>query len=152
MLCILAFIFLGVIMKVDVSSIQIGMQQKDDVYTNQKSALKNDPIESVRAVEALAEASESGKHFGEDSEMPKSPQEAMDDIMKYTRLAEVGLELKVDGESDRVVIKVYDKDTQELIRQIPSQEALELAMRLKKVFEQGVDDQASKATMLNEEV
>lgn len=40
------------------------------------------------------------------------------------------LEFSVDSESDRTVVKVIDRDTKEVIRQMPSEEALEIAKAL----------------------
>jgi flagellar protein FlaG len=43
------------------------------------------------------------------------------------------LEFSVDTESDRVIVKVVDKQTNEVIRQMPSPEALEIAKALDRV-------------------
>lgn len=40
------------------------------------------------------------------------------------------LQFNVDSDSGRIVIKVIDSDTDEVIRQIPGEEALELARKL----------------------
>jgi flagellar protein FlaG len=42
----------------------------------------------------------------------------------------LSIRFKVAEESDKIVISVFDKETDELIRQIPSQEILDLASRL----------------------
>lgn len=44
-----------------------------------------------------------------------------------------GLEFSIDRDSDRSVVKVVDKDTQEVIRQMPSREAIEIAKALDKL-------------------
>lgn len=44
-----------------------------------------------------------------------------------------GLEFSVDLDSDRSVVKVVDRDTQEVIRQMPSREAIEIAKALDKL-------------------
>lgn len=44
-----------------------------------------------------------------------------------------GLEFSIDSASDRAVVKVVDKDTQEVIRQMPSREAMEIAQALDKL-------------------
>lgn len=41
-----------------------------------------------------------------------------------------GLEFSIDAESRRTVVKVVDQQTKELIRQIPTEEALEIAQAL----------------------
>lgn len=44
-----------------------------------------------------------------------------------------GLEFSIDSASDRAVVKVIDKDTHEVIRQMPSREAMEIAQALDKL-------------------
>lgn len=44
-----------------------------------------------------------------------------------------GLEFSIDRDSDRSVVKVVDKDTQEVIRQMPTREAMEIARALDKL-------------------
>lgn len=41
------------------------------------------------------------------------------------------LRFRVDDEADRLVVKVIDRDTEELIRQIPSEDFLELVRRMR---------------------
>lgn len=43
------------------------------------------------------------------------------------------LEFSVDSSTDRSVVKVVDKDTKEVIRQMPSREAIEIARALDKL-------------------
>jgi flagellar protein FlaG len=40
------------------------------------------------------------------------------------------LEFSIDDDSDRTIVKVVDKSTQEVIRQMPTEEALEIAKAL----------------------
>ncbi len=73
---------------------------------------------------------------------PKAVAEAIEKIQEYTKLKDVGLHLKVDEELDnRIVVKLIDKESEEVIRQIPSEEALELAKHLKKVFDGVIQEQ-----------
>jgi flagellar protein FlaG len=44
-----------------------------------------------------------------------------------------GLEFSIDSGSARSIVKVVDKDTQEVIRQMPSREAIEIAKALDKL-------------------
>lgn len=41
-----------------------------------------------------------------------------------------GIEFSIDEDSDRVIVKVVDRETREVLRQMPSQEALEIAKAL----------------------
>jgi flagellar protein FlaG len=40
------------------------------------------------------------------------------------------LKIEIDGDTDRIVVKVLDDKSGEVIRQIPSQEMIEIAKRL----------------------
>jgi flagellar protein FlaG len=44
-----------------------------------------------------------------------------------------GLEFSIDQDSERAVVKVIDTDTHEVIRQMPSREAIEIAKALDKL-------------------
>ena len=71
-------------------------------------------------------------------ELPRAPTpvqltEAVKTISKAVQEQSRDLEFSIDSDSNTVVVKVVDQGTKEVIRQIPSEEALELA----KALEQG---------------
>lgn len=77
--------------------------------------------------------------------------ESIESINEYTKLREVGLLLKVDRDLDnRIIVKMVDRESQEIIKQIPSKEAVELALHLKKVFENKGNDSAEPGRFLND--
>lgn len=57
-------------------------------------------------------------------------QEAVAKLNEFVQTTQRRLDFQVDEDSGRSIIRVYDKDTSELVRQIPSEQALELARRL----------------------
>lgn len=57
-------------------------------------------------------------------------QQAAERIQQYLRESRRELSFAVDGESGRVVVTVTDPNTGELVRQIPSEEALRIARHL----------------------
>ena len=57
-------------------------------------------------------------------------QEAVSRINEYVQQSERTLNFQLDEDSGRIIVKVYDKASEELIRQIPSELALELAQKL----------------------
>jgi len=61
---------------------------------------------------------------------PEQVQDAVSRINEYVQQSERSLEFRMDDTSGRTVIKVFDKQSDELIRQIPSELALELAQKL----------------------
>jgi len=51
-------------------------------------------------------------------------------LTENTYLLNISLQFKVDREADRIVVSVLDRDTEEVIRQIPPEEVLELSKSL----------------------
>ena len=56
--------------------------------------------------------------------------EAVSRIKEYVQQTQRTLDFELDETSGKAIIRVYDKASSELIRQIPSELALELAQRL----------------------
>jgi flagellar protein FlaG len=65
-----------------------------------------------------------------DESMDQKIERAVAKLNDYVQNAERKLEFQVDEESGHTIVRVYDKHSEELIRQIPEEEALELAQRL----------------------
>ena len=61
---------------------------------------------------------------------PAKVQQAIKDANKTIQTLAQSLQFSVDEDSGDMVIKVMDKETKEVIRQIPSKEMLEIAKRL----------------------
>lgn len=57
---------------------------------------------------------------------------SVDTINKYLKLFNNSMEFSVDKDSGQIVVKLIDTETQSVIKQTPSKEALELAQDLKK--------------------
>lgn len=58
---------------------------------------------------------------------------AVSDINKIIQATSQNLEFTVDNDANEVVVKVVDQQTKEVLRQIPTQEALEIAKSLDKL-------------------
>ncbi|SCX56846.1 flagellar protein FlaG [Nitrosospira sp. Nsp1] len=61
---------------------------------------------------------------------PASVQPAKEMAQEISQPAISTLEFSIDAESDKVVVKIIDSTTQELVRQIPMEEMLALAKAL----------------------
>lgn len=85
--------------------------------------MKSAPVTSVEAAP-------------ESAPVPTASQvaQAVQTINKSMQSMSRGLEFSVDEDNSQIIVKVVDQQTKELIRQIPSQEALDIA----KALEQGV--------------
>lgn len=59
-----------------------------------------------------------------------SVEQAVAQLNDYVQNTERKLEFQLDDESGDTIVRVYDKNSDELIRQIPNEEAVELAKRL----------------------
>ena len=56
--------------------------------------------------------------------------EAVSKLNDFAQKTQRDLNFQVDEDSGKTVIKVYDRHTETLVRQIPNEEALEMAKRL----------------------
>lgn len=61
------------------------------------------------------------------AEMARSVEDAVAKLNELMRNDDRSLNFSVDKSTDRVVVRVVDTNTQEVIRQIPNEEALKLA-------------------------
>ncbi len=59
--------------------------------------------------------------------------EALESINSALQARSQDLEFSIDKDSDRTVVTVTDKDTKEVIRQMPTREAMEIAKALDKL-------------------
>ena len=91
--------------------------------SNQTSARAEDP------------AVPTAERAGEEKEAPTQlATEQVEDITKVlnesARLFNISLQFRVDEDIDRIIVSVYDKDSDKVIRQVPPEELLELSKSL----------------------
>lgn len=80
-------------------------------------------------------------------------QEAVDKVNQYAEIQKVSLRLQVEKELQQVVVKVVDLDTDEVIRQIPSEQTIEIAKRLTEVMKEFLGGDTNSAfSLLSDEV
>ena len=60
-------------------------------------------------------------------------EEAVASLNAFVQLMDRNVSFEIDSDSGRDVISVFEKETKELIRQIPSEETLELLKRMDKM-------------------
>jgi flagellar protein FlaG len=85
---------------------------------------------TTKTTPAVAEPAQ-GFHAAEPS--PAVLAKAVENINQTMRAMSQGLEFSIDDDSKRLVVKVVDQQTKEVIRQMPSAEALEIAKALDRV-------------------
>ncbi len=64
---------------------------------------------------------------------PDQVKDAVQQIEKFTQNIAQNLKFSVDEDTGKTVVKIVDTQTQEVIRQIPSEEAISIARTLDKV-------------------
>lgn len=86
---------------------------------------------------ARTQTTQQGEHLGTSSSMTSPPdekssvQEATKRLQNFVAKVQGGdIQFNVDSDSGKTVVKVVDRGTQEVLRQIPSEEALEIARAL----------------------
>lgn len=85
------------------------------------------PVEAVESIKPAKERAESGMSEAE------KVKNAVKDIEQFLASSRRNLEFSTDEESGRIVVKVIASETGELIRQLPSEEALKIAHSLSDV-------------------
>ncbi len=88
---------------------------------------KADPEKSPEQVNGQQAIASKKSSKVEESEL-ESAMKQIDDVMKNMQRE---LSFSVDKESGATVVKVIDAETKEMIRQMPSEEAMKLAQRIK---------------------
>lgn len=99
--------------------------EPDQIDIIQKQGRTADPSKLNNAIKNdVAKASHSKI---DNSELDKAVKQINDYVQDIKR----DIEFSVDDDTGRTVIRVYDSNTDELIRQIPNEEVIELAKNLK---------------------
>lgn len=120
---------------------EIGVQQASTAVKTQASApdtkvgkpqIAAVPTQSQAEVSQADTASEAkAKQTAESKQQQDAAvEDAVAKLNDYVQNTERKLEFQVDDDSGETVVKVFDKGSQELIRQIPNEEALALSQRL----------------------
>jgi flagellar protein FlaG len=91
------------------------------------------PQADVKAKAAIVEAS--GKQLPvEETKVAEAKsvevKDAVSKLNDFAQKTQRDLNFQVDEDSGKTVIKVYDRQSEKLVRQIPNEEALEMAKRL----------------------
>ncbi len=72
---------------------------------------------------------------------PEAVQDAVEKLSEFVAtVSNRGLQISVDKDLSQVVLKVVNKDNEETIRQIPTEEVLELMKRMKDLSEEFFGD------------
>ncbi len=98
----------------------------------ERASVTSDAAVAQGAPRAPATAVETAAAVKGPANVPSSEQlkEAVSQLNKASQDKSQGLEFSIDNDSKRTVVKVIDQTTKEVLRQIPTPEALEIAKAL----------------------
>lgn len=71
--------------------------------------------------------------FSQAADQRRAVQESVEKINEFIRPYVTSLQFSIDEDLGRIVVKIMDSETKEVIKQFPSEEALALAKALEKV-------------------
>lgn len=109
------------------------------VQARQATRASRDPVRPAAAAKAV---SLQGTGEGERSDTQQQVADALQNAVEHIQSTQRTLQFSVEKASGNVVVKVIDSETQEMIRQIPSEEVLGIATRL---------EAATKGVLINEQ-
>lgn len=101
------------------------------------AAPRNDSV-ATPVAQKIATQSQTADAVQQAASVSNFPQvkQAIENINKSAQIKAQGIEFIIDPDDDRTIVKVVDKDTKAVLRQIPSQEALDIARAIDKAIEQ----------------
>ena len=95
--------------------------QKPKVDVSAKAAKEVEPSGKQLPIEEMTDAAEAKS---------VEVKEAVSKLNEYVQKTQRDLDFQLDEDSGTTVIRVYDRQSEQLVRQIPNEEALEMAKRL----------------------
>ena len=108
----------------------------DHVFnTNATQTRGPEKVQPVNPAKPLQKLPGEGKALPQENRESRDIDGAVQDINEYIQSVQRELQFSVDEDSGRTVIKVMDLETNEVIRQIPNEEALKFA----RMLEEGAD-------------
>lgn len=111
------------------------MQKEDKPNLKQVThPTKETEDKNIRSIETSKEEKQSEVSHLSIIEEEKESKQTLDDTVKklnsYAQTINRNLQFNIDTDSGKTVVKVIDADTDELIRQIPNEEALQMTKKL----------------------
>lgn len=98
--------------------------RRSEAQAGSGTAMPVDPMQAVSATERSDKT---------EPDMRKQVEKAVDDVQRFVETMNNSLQFSIDDDSGRTVVKVVDKQTDEVLRQIPSEEMLDIARALGKL-------------------
>jgi flagellar protein FlaG len=92
-----------------------------------------DAVPSAPAPSGRAGASRDTTSVTEVAPAPAQQRAALAEVNQTLRMASIGVQFEFDKEADKMIVKVVDVESGELIRQMPSEEVVRISRALGKL-------------------
>lgn len=102
----------------------LGELRRNEVRAGSGTGMPVDPLQAASAAER------GGKN---EPVAREQVEKAVEDVQRFVETMNNSLQFSIDDESGRTVVKVIDRQTEEVLRQIPSEEMLDIARALGKL-------------------
>jgi flagellar protein FlaG len=95
------------------------------------------PQRQVSAADHLAELSTARQSAAQQGEVSRQAfEKVVSELQTYVQKSQRNLDFHVDDQTGRVIVKVIDATNDEVIRQIPSEEMLDIARRIQVLLDE----------------
>ena len=106
-----------------------------------------EPVRQVSAADHLVELSSARQTAAQQSEVSRQAfEKVVSELQSYVQKSQRNLDFHVDDQTGRVVVQVIDATNDEVIRQIPSEEMLDIARRIQVLLDE--QDAPAKGMLL----
>ncbi len=109
---------------------------------------KLDPVQPSKVLDSSLEGLRKPAYSQREQELQEQPinvsdvQEAVDEINKALHYMNERLEFSVHEETNRIIVRVLDRETEEVLREIPPEQILDLVAKLQELVGLLVDKRA----------
>jgi flagellar protein FlaG len=114
-----------------------GTQNVPGAASPRDAMASSQTVQTVQAVQAQSQAQstqmQANDPFARNQNDPGGLQAAVEKMQKFVSMAASDIQFSIDEDSGVTVVKVVDRETKDVIRQIPSEEMLDLAQALDKL-------------------
>ena len=116
-----------------ISNRELQLPSSSKVGGDEPIAEANPSVEEVSAHDEVNEPVSGAASANVPSRFDLS--EAVGRINEYAKIHEVGVLLELHDDSEQMIVKVIDRNTDEVLRQIPSEHALAMAEHLNEIMD-----------------
>ena len=120
------------------------------------NSLRKSPIEAENTSDKNGTVNQNSSNGSKDIKITESMKDEINhqiqDLSQYNQSIERTLQFNVDEELGVTVVKVLDKETNELVRQFPQEEILNFSRKLKELNEENMNNTNTKGFFLQEKV